>query len=73
MTDDQDRAELFDDDTAGGDAAVDDELDDGHLHVRLVAPDEGGPDDDVAELVASEVPADYPLSAEEAAMHYEDH
>lgn len=72
MTDEQDRAELFDDDTVGVGSVDDDVVDDGHLHDRLVAPDEGGPDD-VAELVASEVPADSPLSAEEAALHYEDH
>jgi hypothetical protein len=70
----QDTAEVFDEESRGEDETVVEgpAPDDGHVHGRLVAPDQLL-SDDIAELIASEQPAEDPLSAEEAAMHYEDH
>jgi hypothetical protein len=72
--DSQDQAEVFDEESRGEDETVVDAPppDDGLVHGRLVAPDQLLADD-IAELIASEEPAEDPLTAEEAAMHYEDH
>ena len=42
------------------------------VHGHLMGPDGGG-NDDVAELVATEIMNDDPLTAEEAALHTEEH
>ncbi|MBK5289065.1 MAG: hypothetical protein JJE46_11430 [Acidimicrobiia bacterium] len=70
----QDEAEMFDEETRGEDETVVEPPlpEDGHVHGTIVAPDQLLADD-VAELIASEQPAEDPLTAEEAAMHYEDH
>ncbi len=70
----QDEAEMFDEETRGEDETVVEGplADDGHVHGNIVAPDQLLADD-IAELIGSEQPAEDPLSAEEAAMHYEDH
>lgn len=70
----QDEAEMFDEESRGEDETVVEgpPPGDGHLHGRLLAPDQLL-DDEIAELIATEQPAEDPLTAEEAAMHYEDH
>ena len=70
----QDEAEMFDEESHGEDETIVEgpPADDGHVHGNIVAPDQLLADD-IAELIASEQPAEDPLSAEEAAMHYEDH
>ena len=70
----QDEAEMFDEETRGEDETVVEgpPPDDGLVHGNIVAPDPLLADD-IAELVGSEEPAEDPLSAEEAALHYEDH
>ena len=72
--DEQDRAEMFDEESRGEDETMVDGPDptDGHLHGRIGAPDQLG-SDDIAELVGVEEPAEDDLSPEEAAMHFEDH
>ena len=72
--DPQDEAEMFDEESRGEDE-TDVEAkapEDGYVHGSIVAPDPLLADD-IAELIASEQPAEDPLSAEESAMHYEDH
>lgn len=72
-SDDQAMAELLDEESRGEDETIiETEPDDGMVHGQLAAPDQLG-SDNVAELVASEYPADGPLSPEEAALHIEDH
>lgn len=68
-----DEGEILDAETLGLDDTVVEETPpgDAHLHGRLLAPDQLLADD-VAELIASEKPAEDPLTAEEAAMHYEE-
>ena len=70
----QDEAEQFDEEARGEDETIVEgsSPDDGHLHGRLLAPDQLL-DDEIAELIATEQPAEDPLTSEEAAMHYEDH
>ncbi|MGZ4677861.1 MAG: hypothetical protein ACXVJ7_11325 [Acidimicrobiia bacterium] len=70
----QDEAEMFDEETRGEDETVVEgpPAGDGHLHGTIVAPDQLLADD-IAELVGSEQAAEDPLTAEEGAMHYEDH
>lgn len=70
----QDEAEMFDEETRGEDETVVEDAvpDDGYVHGNIVAPDQLLADD-IAELIAAEQPAEDPLSAEEAAMHYEEH
>ena len=70
----QDEAEMFDEESRGEDEV---EVEgpgpaDGYVHGSIVAPDPLLADG-IAELIASEQPAEDPLSAEESAMHYEDH
>jgi hypothetical protein len=70
----QDEAELFDEESRGEDETdvENPPVGDGHLTGTIVAPDQLLADD-VAELVGSEEAAEDPLTAEESAMHYEDH
>jgi hypothetical protein len=70
----QDEAEMFDEEARGEDETVVEPppVGDGHLRGTILAPDQLLADD-VAELIGSEQPAEDPLAAEEAAMHYEDH
>ncbi len=69
----QDEAEMFDEEARGEDETiVETDPDDGYVHGRLGAPDQLGADN-IGELVADEEPAEDGLTAEEAALHYEDH
>ncbi len=70
----QDEAEMFDEESRGEDETIVEgpPADDGHVHGNILAPDQLLADD-IAELIASEQAAEDPLTAEEAAMHYEDH
>ena len=70
----QDEAEMFDEESRGEDETNVEGPGpaDGYVHGNIVAPD-ALLADDIAELIASEQPAEDPLTAEEAAMHYEDH
>lgn len=70
----QDEAEMFDEESRGEDETNVEgpAADDGYVHGSIVAPD-ALLADDIAELIASEQPAEDPLTAEEAAMHYEEH
>jgi len=72
-SDEQDRAELFDEEARGEDETpVEPAPDDDRVHGQLGAPDQLGADH-IAELVADEFPADGPLAPEEQALHLEDH
>jgi len=70
----QDEAEMFDEESRGEDETIVEgpPAGDGHLRGTIVAPDQLLADD-IAELIGSEQAAEDPLTAEEAAMHYEDH
>ena len=71
--DEQDTAELYDEESLGEDETIiETAAPDGRIHGELLAPDGGGVDD-VAELVARELPTDDEMSPEEAALHLEDH
>jgi hypothetical protein len=67
--DDFDGPESFEDRSRHEEPDFDEQLPpDDHLRGTLLAPDQGGNDRD-AELVANELPAEGPLSPEEAAVH----
>ena len=69
----QDEAEMFDEESRGEDETdvENPPVGDGHLTGTIVAPDQLLADD-IAELIGSELAAEDPLTAEEAAMHYEE-
>ena len=73
-SDEQDIAELYDEDAMGDEGPITEDRagSDDLVHGIIGSPDQLG-NDDIAELVASEYPADGPQSPEEAAMHTEEH